>query len=421
LGVNVPKTTVAAAASVVYHDARLWLRNYRWSESVSPDPDVARRIDALRRAANSTLRLNAVRAVEFGLRGALLALEHGGQRDAAMALLNVLVAAVLLGKDARTVDAAVRRAERLASRTTDVDTQAWWFYCRGLARLHGPRYDPEGAVADFERCIEVLNDAVLPDASYNRGWMVWFRASARVSMGRLAETASEILPRLDEAWNRNDLTLVPIWSGRLSALCGIASGDLTAAEHNLGKARAAWNASEATLQDISLYEGAWLLHSYSGRVREAWETARTWHDQLSRSMMSRSRLFVNDSDLALGLSGAALAAEAPSGSERRALLEYVGRIARGTGEADQPFVRAALACQQGDRAAAIAALRTLPEPRSWGQLQTYAARRRLGVLIGASGEYLVQQADAFFRAGGVVDPERFAAALLPGIELARRS
>jgi serine/threonine protein kinase len=417
LGVHVPKTTAAATASVLYHDARLRLRNHRWRGRVSSDPEVARRIDALRRAANSTLRLHALRGVEFGLRGALLALEHGDERDAAMALVNIVVASVLLGKDARAVEAALRRAERLAGHSADVDTQAWWLYGRGLARVLGPAYDPEGALADFESCIEVLNEPVLPDSSYNRAWMVWFRASTRVSMGRLAETASEILPRLDDAWNRHDLSLVPIWAGRLSALCGIASGDVTAAEHNLAKARAAWNATEATLQDISLHEGTWLLHVYAGRFRAAWEAARGWHDQLSRSMMSSSRLFVNDADLAVGLSAAALASQA-TGRERRSLLDEVARIARGKGEADQPLVRAALACQKGERDVAIAALRVLPEPRSWGQLQTYAAQRRLGVLLGgSSGNALLERADAFFRKGGVVDPERFTAALLPGIEL----
>lgn len=75
----------------------------------------------------------------------------------------------MLGKDAGAVDSALERAERFASRATDVGTQTWWLYGRGLARLHGPRYDPEGAVADFERCNELLNAPVLPESFYNRG------------------------------------------------------------------------------------------------------------------------------------------------------------------------------------------------------------------------------------------------------------
>jgi len=44
--------------------------------------------------------------------------------------------------------------------------------------------------------------------------------------------------------------------------------------------------------------------------------------------------------------------------------------------------------------------------------------RRLGVLMGGhSGIALIERADTFFKRGGVVDPARFTAALLPGIEL----
>jgi hypothetical protein len=43
-------------------------------------------------------------------------------------------------------------------------------------------------------------------------------------------------------------------------------------------------------------------------------------------------------------------------------------------------------------------------------------RRRLGELIGGTeGAQLIEEADAVLRAGGVVDPARFTAALLPGI------
>ena len=50
-------------------------------------------------------------------------------------------------------------------------------------------------------------------------------------------------------------------------------------------------------------------------------------------------------------------------------------------------------------------------------LWTNALRRQLGVLLGdEEGKQLITEADSFLRAGGVVDPGRFAATLYPGIE-----
>jgi hypothetical protein len=79
-------------------------------------------------------------------------------------------------------------------------------------------------------------------------------------------------------------------------------------------------------------------------------------------------------------------------------------------------LRAALACAEGDRAGAIAALEAHLE--SAHGHAAGAARRRLGVLVGGSdGDTLVEQADAELREIGAKDPERFAAVLLPGCKL----
>jgi len=79
---------------------------------------------------------------------------------------------------------------------------------------------------------------------------------------------------------------------------------------------------------------------------------------------------------------------------------------------------AALACLRGDRAQAIRALQARlaenPPP-----LHTQLARRRLGELLGGlEGAQLIDEADQFLREGGVVDPQRFTAAVMPGLEIA---
>jgi len=246
--------------------------------------------------------------------------------------------------------------------------------------------------------------------------MVWFRVSANVSMGHLSRVANEIFRELEDAFARNDLSLVPMWAGPLAVLVGVARGDVTLAEHNFSRARAAWFSSEVTVQDLCLQEGGWYLHVHAGRFREALQSAVAWHARLKRSAMSRSRWFMSEARLAVGLAAAALAGQTPSAAERRALLRQADRFARADGDY-QSLVRAALACQRGDRSGAIAALRETPPP-SHGRLHLLAARRRLGVLLGdAEGASLIRECDDYMRAGGAVDPERLAATLLPGMEL----
>jgi hypothetical protein len=74
----------------------------------------------------------------------------------------------------------------------------------------------------------------------------------------------------------------------------------------------------------------------------------------------------------------------------------------------------------GDRERAIAVLRrSIPAPA--GPLLTNLRRRRLGELLGGDeGTALISEADAFLRAGGVVDPARYTAAYTPGVTFTER-
>jgi len=80
--------------------------------------------------------------------------------------------------------------------------------------------------------------------------------------------------------------------------------------------------------------------------------------------------------------------------------------------------RASLACARGDREAAVNELRTLLATPRLTPIWGVATRRRLGVMLdGDEGRALVQDADNTFNAAGVVDPEAFTAAILPGLEI----
>jgi hypothetical protein len=109
--------------------------------------------------------------------------------------------------------------------------------------------------------------------------------------------------------------------------------------------------------------------------------------------------------------------------QRRALLREARKlIRRSTANAALTGIvvpaNVLLACLDGQRERAVAALRE-SLPRAAGALIEQVHRRRLGELLGGDeGAALIAEADAFMRAGGVIDPERYAAAFTPGVFLA---
>jgi hypothetical protein len=422
-GLSVPLSTAALIGSIAYHDTRLRLRNHRWAPRRQTAPRVSARIDALRRAASVILRTNPLRAAEFGLRGALMALRWGDERAAGQALTSVLVAVVVIGGSESVVAAAMRSAEEMAASSSDLATRSWWFYGRGLARLQGPCSDTEGALDDFERCIELLGEPKHPGASHNRVWCEWFRALALVRLARFSETSDTLLAHFDDAWNRNDLSLVPVWAGRIAAVTSIACDDVKRAEWLWTKARGAWTSTQVSVQEKSLCEAAVLLHTHANRAREAWECAENWYQRLKQSPFRRSHWFWSDAQFSRGITALALAMRCQSGAERDRLLRTAVRVHR---ESGLTIIGVGLACARGDRASAIATLRLMDAKGfrrqsgvhgSWCLAFVQALRRRLGQLEQTAGVERIAIADMVLRAGGVRDPEKFVACLLPALEI----
>jgi eukaryotic-like serine/threonine-protein kinase len=420
LGIRVPTSTTEILLSIGYHDARLKLRNYRWRGAAAVKPELARRIDVLKRTATAIARIDVPRGIEFGLRAACLELRAGTQRDAASALARLVLYTRLLGGDAEAVKRAVDRADPLVRASDDLNLQTAYHLARGIAWSVGMlAIDPEGALREFERCDEGFAKHAMPGSSYNRNLVQWDRAHMRTSLGEFAAVAAELPAHLDDAWNRGDVCLVPLWAGLVSPLAWLAVGNEAGVEHELAKATALWKAPQVTLQEVHLVFGRHRLHLYRGDMRAAWELFAPWiRERLLRSPLSRS-VWAETALHARGQCAAALASELKQGAERQALLDSVTDSARWVRDPSlKASLSAALACQQGDVARATEALRVSGYGSSGLRVAQQATRRRFGVLLGGeAGQTLVREADAFFHKGGVVDVERYVAMLVPGLQM----
>ena len=191
------------------------------------------------------------------------------------------------------------------------------------------------------------------------------------------------------------------------------------------RARAVWNAPGFTLQDLSLLQGAYHVGHYRGDARSVWDRIERDWERLARSPLQRgSALGSTLRGLRAG-TAAALAAQTSNRRERGALIAHVRKGA----DALHGTARASWTCRladplyavadllSGDEEAGVRRLRLALDRLAPIPLMHEVCRRQLGKWIGGSeGAGLVAGADRFFREHGVVDPERFAAGVMPGFD-----
>jgi hypothetical protein len=254
---------------------------------------------------------------------------------------------------------------------------------------------------------------------YDLSWIHFWRISCLEGSGRIAEACELAGVHYEDAVGRGDHN-ASVALGQMFCLSLLARGRTEQVERVLEEIRARLRTDEVTVQDMFwLYARLW-SGVYAGTAREIWTTTAEYRARYFASWQGRS---VATSAMRILCGGvAATAANASTDvAERLALRREAGRWAKSgsrPGNAFQKVLRdALLACLDGDRARAIAALRhRISDAGSLRNAQVL--KRRLGELLRSDeGATLIVEADAFLRQGGVVDPARYAAMLTPGIEL----
>jgi len=418
LRIGVPLGLPRALASVVIWRTRLSLRGYAFVPKATHDRAAVQQLEALRTAAHALIRSDQLRGVGFCARWALRALEEGHVVELGRALAWQALIAAVTGASTEKVDELNAICGRLCEETGDPTSVYTLRLARGWQLMMAG--DALAALREFDQACTILNAHPSSASSYDRAWVQSYRAMSLVTCGQLAEAGELALAQLEDALARGDHT---VSANLTQAACyaEIALDRPARAASLLERVHGRLRANEPTAQDYMWLSVQPMPLLYAGKAMEAWLSAESHRARFLSSFQGRFLLRGLLENETCGLAAAA-ALRADSRAQRhqlRRIAENHGAraIANRTQHAGLGAPTAVLACVRGRRAEAIAALRKRLAGKI-GPLTAQVARRRLGELLdGREGTRLIDEADAFLRAGGVVDPARFTAAAVPGVEL----
>jgi eukaryotic-like serine/threonine-protein kinase len=414
-GIWFPRMLLAALLAVFWSRLRLRLRGLRYEARTTHAPATLARLDLLSSVAQCLARTDPLRGADFVARWTRSALDSGHELHIARALGWEVGVSALAGAREGRVQAMSSYCEQICDRLSDRRARMFLTFSLGI-EVEMRHFDVTRALPQYERALTFVDASQFP--SYDRALIQTHRLRALLGIGRTSQAGETSQAQLEDATARGDHTVAASLAVT-SALCALAADRPDYAERLLAPLAAHFRPDAIRIQDFLWLQNQGIPLLYQGKAREAWYGVAA---QRERYLASFQRRFMMPGVLELSFCGIAVAAsyQAHTAAERRALLDTAAHLAKRTRRAPNGthyMVDAAVAFAHGDRQTAIAALRKgVGAP--WFPVVKTCARRRLGEVLGGSeGECLIAEADAALRAGGVVDPVRFASAMMPGIEL----
>jgi len=417
-GIEFHHTTGAALAAVLLSRTRLRLRGYAFTPRRQVDPVVSRRLELLRLATHGFLRTDQLRSLNYCARWAKAALDAGHDIEVGRALSVYLVFEIWSpAPSTAVIDQLTQVCTESYERTGDWMTRAYAGF--GLAWQRTMVGDPEGALQDYERALELINANPTSTTSYDRAWFESYRILDILFCGRIAEAGELARVLFEDAVARGEFSVCANLL-RVGCFAALAADKPAYAAQQIADVAARLPTEEPEVGRYMWLYAYPLPALYQGAPLEAWHTTAPHLEQFRASFMGRRimRGMLERESCGWVVAAAQHTTDARQRRHMTKLAREYAQVAKGRKvSVGVGIPEAALACLRADRDSAIAALRahlrTNPAP-----LHTQVAQRRLGELLGGrEGAALVQNADKFLRDGGVLNPERFTAAILPGIEL----
>jgi hypothetical protein len=423
VGLRLAKSPAHALVRLLARRAWIRLRGLRVRERRSGqlDPSVARRIDTVWGVAVGLARVDTIRAADFQTLNLLLSLRAGDPYRLARALAAEAAFVSLGGGSSQPrAQRLLGRARELAERAENPHAAGLVRLVTGLANFYVGRFahclrECEIAQREFvERCVGVM-------------WEIntthYYILSCLYYLGELRLLARRAPARLREAKRLGDLYAAADVAAGRPIVAWLVADDLIGARDVYRDAVSRWSQQAFHLQHYLSLVAEGDLDLYAGQGERAWSRICLRWPQLVRSRLLRIQLIRVE---ALHLRArSALAAAGRHHGDRPDYLECAVRDARRIAQermawcapiADLILAGVHAARREVPRAAELTtrAMTTFEA----GGLAAFAAaaKRRLGELQGGEeGATLVAAANNWFRAQGVINPDRMTAMLAPAV------
>jgi hypothetical protein len=424
VGLSAPGSVLKALLLLIVYRIRLVvasLSGFRFEKrQTDAIPRLERaQVDSAFSAAIGFATTNVVLGTCMAARSLLLALRSGDQ-------FQVMRAAMLEASQHAGVGGKARKLERtlvdLAQRISKEDgtEPALGFFDGNL----GVSVYLRGR---WKEAFEILNGSTLTTEihDHSAGWQTTAKVFACWSLnflGQHRELATRHAALVADAEQRGDLhTSVQLRDGSLAILWLVAD-DPEGARRNIEQSMSHWPNDRYLLQHWHRLYGEGEIELYVGDGAKAY--ARVVRDMrtLKRSfILAVQHMRVQTAFLRGRCAIASLEAEPAMRTKRLAETRHLARLLEKEGMGwtapFAAFLKAAVANAEGDRSAAIEALRSAIGLSVVANMEGYATagRYQLGSLLGGDeGASLVAEAERAMREQGVRMPARFAATLVPG-------
>jgi hypothetical protein len=420
-GWRLAKTPQRAMASLALRRAGIRLRGLGFQKRRADEvpPGELARIDTCWSVSVGLGMVDHLRGSDFQSRNLLLALRAGEPLRLSRALsIEACYAAASGPSGQKRAQRVIEVAARLADEIQHPHALAWVLTARGTAAFLEGRWK-----AGLEWCgqAETMYREQCPGSSWEIASMQLFQHQCLAYMGRFAELARVLPPRLRLAEQRGDLyaaTTIRNWA----FIPPLIDDDVPSARECATAAIRDWSQQGFYLQHV-FDLSAWMeIDMYAGDAQSAYDRIRAAWPHLREALLLHVLQLELQMRYLFGRSAIQLFARTGAPS----LLGEAERAARRMLRARQVYsvpmatmLLAGIACSRGQRERAIALCERAEQGCAANDMAMYAAtmRRQRGVLTGDAN--LVAEADARMRAEGIRVPERIAALFAPGFVNAR--
>lgn len=416
--VTMPMTQRRALISLVWARMKLRLRGLDWKERRASQiaPETLVRLDVVKVASHSLALIDNIRAADFNARWLQLALRVGESTRCALALsTEVMFQGSQGGRGIKRARAILDTVRQFDTESSEPRLRAFMHMSEGVLEYWACRLDrADEVLRKAERMFREETTGTSLELKTTRQFHA-FTMRHRGTWSQLRIAHEEYSADAERRGDRYVLTSM----NRFCSMLRLA--DDTPAEARRMVADATWEPPTNSFHAQHWYEleARGEIAIYDRTVDADMPTLEPLFEGLERSVLLR---LVSARAVAVWLRGRLALAGGGNDATRKVpkIIGELGRIDDPRARVGAALLGAAVATVSKDYAAAIANLRAAEQLANNHSMQLYgaAARRQLGVLVGASeGAMLVATAETAMHAEGIVNPTRFANWWVPGIRL----